>query len=204
MAEWFKEGVRIVMLIHRKKDGGQATTDRKSNRIITNNSEEFDAAVRRLKESIADCAMPYRIYSSVNARDVKKAIRMFKIKTVDLEAHGDNQTLYFYTPEVESLPKGLTPKDNPLEAFNLGQATNHFLSCLANPQCKETNLFLIDHDSKNGIGRLVAELDRITDVIEVRETANGYHVITEPYNPALTPDLEIKRDAMLLIDWGKK
>ena len=32
------------------------------------------------------------------------------------------------------------------------------------------------------------------------ETPNGWHVITQPYNPELTKGLEIKKDALMFLE----
>jgi len=178
--DWYKKGVRILMMIHRQKDGGSNRTDRGSTRFVSRNPKEFNEFHTLLVKEKGLSKAPLRIYSSANARNIPKAIRLFKMQQIELEGQSlENQTA-FYT-----------------------QAKSQFLSCLAKPQCADSKLFLVDVDKNEGqdLNSTIEQLQTETQILDVRETPNGYHVIVEPFNPALTPELDIKKDAMILLDW---
>lgn len=178
--QWYKKGLRVLMLIHRKKDGGPAGCDREAIRRLSRDEGEFDKVYAELKEIKDASQSQYRIYCSVNARDVMRAIRMFKIEQVELEGQSIHHQIYFYT-----------------------NADRKFLSCLCKYNCCVTKWFLIDLDTKDvlDVARAVTCLEEVTTILDMRETLNGWHVITEPYNPALTPKLEVKKDSMVLLEW---
>ena len=178
MTEWFKTGVRILMLMHRRKDGGPKRKDRKAQRLISRNPEEFDEHWKYLQELKNSSTLPYRIYSSVNERDIIKAIRLYKTQQLELEWQDIKNQMNFYV-----------------------QTENQFMSCLAKPPCAKTKKFLIDLDDTTLLNQTKEKLENITKIIDVRNTRNGYHMITEPYNPNLTPELEVKKDAMILLEW---
>lgn len=177
--EWYKKGVRILMLIHRKKDGGPSQTDRRSIRYVSRNPKEFDKFYWILFKEKRLSRAPLRIYSSVNARNVLRAIRLFKMQQIVGESQSIEDQIAFYT-----------------------KSSTQFLSCLSKPQCAERKFFLVDVDDKDGqdLNESLDSLKKFTEIIDVRKTPNGSHVIVKPFNYALTPDLEIKKDAMILLD----
>lgn len=178
--KWYMKGYRILMLIHRQKDGGENNGDHKSIRRISTGSEDYNRCFDELHEILISSPLPYRIYSSVNARNFEKACRNFRMKQIDLENHSEKEQLKFY----------------------LG-ADKVFKSCMAQPACKETNNFLVDLDidSRFTLNEVIDYLATHTKVLDVRQTKSGHHLITKPFNPSLVPELEIKKDAMILVDW---
>lgn len=178
--DWYMYGYRILMLIHRQKDGGENNGDHKSIRRISTGYEDYNKCFDELHQILISSPLPYRIYSSVNARNFDKACRNFRMKQIDIENHDEKERLKFYSG-----------------------ADKVFKSCMAQPACRETNHFLVDldMDSRFALWEVEDQLARFTKVLDVRKTKNGHHLITEPFNPNLVPELEIKKDAMLLVDW---
>jgi len=180
MENTLKSGIRILMRMHRKKDGG-TDKDRTSTRYVSCNAAEYDKYVAEAKR---DMQCGERLYSSINARDIYKAIRLYKMQQIEADYVPHDQVCDFYL-----------------------QTRNQFLSCLAKPLCAKTKYFLIDIDEddySNGVTMegVVQELqDKGIIIIDTYDTPNGEHVITEPYNPSFTPHLEIKNDAMRLVHW---
>lgn len=176
--EWYKTGIRILMLIHRRKDGGHKRKDRKSRRLISTCPQEFDQHLEFLQEQKDESNALLRIYSSANERDIVKAIRLYKMQQVEIEFQDTQRQLDFYT-----------------------QTENQFISCLAKSLCAKQKNFLIDIDQGDDKQEAIKQLEAVTTIIDIRDTPNGCHIITKPYNSALTPELEIKKDAMLLLEW---
>lgn len=174
----FKEGYRILMLINRKKESGISTTDRKCIRYISKNKIIFNALLAKLRE----IKKPHeRIYSSVNERDINKAIRLFKKRQLDNDYAFTDQKEDFYC-DIE----------------------NRFISCLQNPEARNSKNFLIDLDS-DAIQPYVdvcSQLDDLTSTLYVKETPNGFHIVTEPFDSAkfYHPKATILKDAMLFLE----
>lgn len=175
----YKHGIRILILIQRKKDGG-TQEDRSSIRRISGSNFDFDKHVSELWNIAMEEGGPWRLYSSVNARDWFKALRLYRIQQIEKETHMIHEQVDFYM-----------------------QSQNQVLSCLAKPQSRSESYFLIDLDDVEdwelkGCQEILSDFTTIRDV---RKTPNGYHIITDPYNPNDTPHLNVKKDAMILLRW---
>jgi len=179
----FTEGIRMIMLIHRGKEGGKNNqTDRFSKRKISTNKEEFGNILKEFLEEKRLSKLPLRIYSSVNKRDFEKGIREFKRQQLDADYY-DKESRYKFYLDIK----------------------NRFLSSLMRPSSRKETKFLIDCDTatKKSIGDIIDEAEKITNVILHYKTKDGYHLITEPFNPnEWNKELgEIKKDALLLLDY---
>lgn len=179
--EHFKEGVRILMLLLRSKDGGKGNVDRHAIKLVTSNPKQYDAALKALKEEWQE---GWRIYSTVDSRDVKKAMRRFK----ELQLEND------YTP----YPEG----------FYLDME-NRWVSALQQPTSRAQSHFLFDFDdlttTQKGIEALAQfEASDITEdhYVHGYHTKNGFHIITKPFNYTKLPEWMhpmIHKNAMLLL-----
>jgi len=171
----FKQGIRMIMLILRGKDGGKNDGgDRVSKRKISRNEDEFNEILSEF-ESIKKPLE--RIYSCVNERDMSKAIREFKRRQLDADYDPTGMRDFFYI-----------------------DISNRFLSCLMSPNCRAETKFLIDIDSVENeeiVKRKISEL-KIKIIFEYK-TKDGIHIITEPFNPSLVPEADIKKDGLMLL-----
>lgn len=182
--DFLKTGYRILMLIKRKKDGSKdpSNSDRKCIRKITSCPEQFDAVLAELSSIRKD---DERIYSSVNARSMPKAIRMFKERQLQNDYESTENK----------------------EAFYL-DIQNRFLSCLQNPSCKASSYFLIDVDHKlmDKVEATKDLLTKHTEIVFEQQTINGFHLVTHAFNPNAVEfmDLSIKKDDILFLEGGNK
>ena len=119
----FKTGYRGIMLLHRSKDGEKGNAQRNSIKKISSCPEEYDRIVAELKE-IQKTYPTHRIYSSVNARNIEKAIQEFKRRQLDCDFIRNKQWNEFYC-----------------------DIKNRFFSCFMNPLCRDESNWLIDCDS---------------------------------------------------------
>lgn len=184
----FKEGLRMIMLTKRSKDGGRNNPDRVAKRKISRNETEFDSIVDEFKKEMETSSEPLRIYSSVNSRDIKKAIRLFKQRQLDADYYDEDSKNNFY--------------------FDI---KNRWISCFMNPSCRAETKFLIDIDDVESVADTIIYAKRLLGELGVKilasyTTKNGAHIITEPFNPSLwDTDLgEIKKDGLILIAYNKK
>lgn len=91
------DGIRVVLLIHRSKEGG-ANNKFKGHlkKIITTNSNEFFETVKELKEIKDNSKDELRIYASCNNRDLNKAVRLFKEQQLATDYDPEDKTKSFY------------------------------------------------------------------------------------------------------------
>lgn len=178
----FMDGNRMIMLIHRGKEGGKNNRgDRVSKRKISKNKEEFIEIVKEFLELKAKSDNPLRIYSAVNKRDMDKAIRVFKQRQLDADYYDKEGRQGFYL-----------------------DIKNRWISCVMSPKCRAETSFIIDVDTDNPVdGEFVKEqleLLRVKILLEY-ETKNGMHIVTEPFNPNTLPEADINKDGLLLLDY---
>lgn len=182
----YTDGVRVLFLIHRNKEGG-ATNNTKVRKVITKNTKEFYEELYKLVEEKQNTKdIPYRIYSSVNARDIKKAIRKFKFDQLEADYYDEESSLGFYY-----------------------DIKNRFISALMIPASrqKETNYFILDVDNEEGRdvnGECLMKLAEINvEIVDMFATKNGSHIIVKPFNPSLfdVPGVGIHKDGLLLLDF---
>lgn len=177
----FRSGVRVLMLIQRTKEGGSNRPDYHAHKRISRNEEEFEIMKKELLEiKSRDEAIPYRLYSSVNARDLSKAIRLFKQEMLDADYYDQESKERFYI-----------------------DIKNRWFGCLMKHQSRSEKAFLIDVDKNEGddLDVTLKMFDGIrNNILLVYPTPNGWHIITKPYNPELTKGLKIKKDALMLLE----
>ncbi len=179
----FTDGIRMIMLLQRKKDGGSNKEEKRVfETYVTYSTEEFEDKLFNLL-LIQAANKNTRIYSCVNARNQKKIIR---------EIH-ESLMEHYYADEIcaNSISKKIIK--NP----------RHFVM---QPKTKETSYFIIDVDDVDGadaLGDALYEMAQL-DVQEIQRyrTKNGWHVIVHPFNLALWSGVsEVKKDALLLLSY---
>ena len=182
--EQFSDGIRMIMLCQRNKEGRETNkTDRASIRKISANKEEFFQILKKFQEIKKNSDKPLRIYSCVNRRDIKKAIRNFKFEQLNADYYDEKSRNGFY--------------------FDI---KNRWISSLMKQNAKAETLFLIDIDEKeeNSFEMAKKELEKIkVEIVTEYPTKNGTHIITKPFNPNLFNNKfgEIKKDGLLLLEF---
>lgn len=174
----YTHGVRVQMLINRGIGNTNKGSKRWVSKLISTNQEEFHANIIKLLQMQYYLDNPdVRLYSCVNPRNMEKAFVAFQVKML---------TVSFL--DREQFCKNIHDK---------------FISCLMSPEHRDSSLFLIDHDDKENYQFLENALQNhlIRNVFKY-ETPNGYHYVTEGFNPVFIEGIancEIKRDALLLL-----
>jgi hypothetical protein len=177
----YKDGIRLLMLTLRSKEGGKNNKpDRVAHKKLSNSIEEFNKIFNEFVEIAGKSTEPLRIYTSVNKRDINKGIRNFK--KLQLEAD------YW---DIESK-----------NSFYL-DIKNRWISCIMQPNTREETNFLIDIDGNiDEYMRTKLNLLQLgIDIIFEYPTKNGFHIITKPFNPSLlttTDNEHIKKDGLIL------
>ncbi len=178
----YVDGVRMIMLICRSKEGGKSNKpDRIVTRRISIDFNEFKKILKHFLEYQQEHP-EYRIYSCVNKRDFNKGIREFKRQQLEADYYDEKSRNKFYL-----------------------DVKNRFLGSLMKSSSRAETKFLIDADdlTRKTISNAINEIEKITNVLLHYKTKNGYHIITEPFNPNLLGNKfgEIKKDDLLLLSY---
>jgi len=174
----FMDGYRLLMLTLRGKEGGKVNKpDRVAKRLITKDKVEF----LKLLGDLLEIKRPEeRIYSSVNPRNIKKGIRLFKQRQLDADYFDETSKNSFYL-----------------------DVKNRWISAIMSPSCKAESNFLIDidkgDDDEHAIEKQVAK--KGIKILLEYPTKNGRHIVTKAFNPALLPCVELKKDGLLLLNF---
>ncbi len=177
----YTDGIRVLFLIHRNKEGGE-TNNTKVEKLISINSEEFYLQLLKLLDiKERNLGTPYRIYSSLNPRNIEKGIRQFKYEQLEADYYDPEQKHNFYH-----------------------DIRNRFIGCLMQPAQRATSLFLFDCDNEEGRDVMGEAIDVIPDehIIRKYSTKNGWHIITHPFNYTtlkLPEGVELKKDSLILL-----
>lgn len=176
LPETFTDGVRGILLLKRNKDGEIGNAQRKAIKRISRDRMEWKTIVGEFHELQLTSHKGYRLYSSVNARDMNKAIHEFKRRQLETECGTLHEFESFYV-DVE----------------------NRFFSCLMNPSCRAENNFLIDCDTPEEYEFAKLQLRTTGLIITEYKTKNGMHIITKPFNPNDYGNMQIKKDDLIFI-----
>lgn len=179
----FSDGCRMLILLERKKDGGHNKEERRTLQTrFSFSSEEYAKAIKELL--LMRVLYPEsRLYSSVNARNVKKVIRQIETELLDCHYADEERRMFTYNKLIKS--------------------ARHFVM---QQNCSETSLFIIDVDNEEGKdvqGEALQECERLgVEILKIYPTKNGFHIVTKPFNPTLWKHkAEIKKDALILLDY---
>lgn len=152
--EHYKDRTRVLFLKSRHKDG--VVTERMIMRV-SHGVEHFDKQI----DSLFKIMLPNeRIYASAGARDVAKAIRIFKEQ--QLAADYDADTADFYR-HIES----------------------RWVSCLMNPKAQEEKVWLLDCDSETDATLAYSEYmqnGRATVEPYRYKSKFGEHIVVSPFD----------------------
>lgn len=180
----YTDGVRMLLMLERSKDGGHNKEERRVFETYTTfNSESFKEKLRNLLFLKYLSDREVRIYLSLNPRNLKRIVRT--IEESLLESH--------YCDEFN--------RDNIHKKVCGGQ--RHYIM---QPSNAETKLFLLDIDDIDDSDEMGIALQNISDA-GVQEllryrTKNGWHIVTKPFNPALWNKPEqVKKDPLLLLSY---
>lgn len=172
----FKEGIRAILLLFRTKDGEEGNAQRKAIKKISRNADEWDKIVTEFADLKygTEQYKNHRIYSSVNPRNMTKAMHEFKLRQVSVDYGTEDELHWFYV-----------------------DLQNRFFSCLMKPNCRAESNFLIDCDIEEEYEIALSLLPKEFILFDY-PTRSGRHIICKPFNPNVIR-LEVKKDALMLI-----
>ena len=173
----FKDGARVIYCTSRNKDGSAGNKTIGS--MFSRSPEEFDKVVAELIEKAS--GEPFRVYSTVEARDVQKAIRLFKERQLAADYRTNPEDFYF-------------------------NSKSRWLSALANPKNAVEKFWLFDCDTPKeteATKRMLAE-DYTREFTPYEyKTKNGVHIVTQPFHlTAEGFDGIVQKNASLLVAYS--
>lgn len=174
LPESFKSGYRGILLIHRNKDGCKGNAQRKSLKKISSTAQQWEEIVLQFRHIQKNSHQGFRIYSSVNARNMQKAVHEFKRRQLEFD-YGNNQELDEFYRDID----------------------NRFFSCLMNPSCRAESNFLVDCDTEKEYRHVKQNLNDDMILVDY-PTKNGRHIISKPFNPNEVL-LDAKKDDLIYI-----
>ena len=164
--------VHLFIAVRRHKDN-DASVPHVTFREVCGGDEQ--KTINRLKDQIAAHTGVWRIYRTVNARDVKKS-ELELIKTlIDRQAYP------------------LSVSDKPVISL--------WKTILMQPRNKAEKKFLIDIDDKDRLQEVTSKAEITIKIIQ--ESPNGYHVVAEPFDLRILegiPDVSVQKDGMIFVE----
>lgn len=173
--EFLYDGVRVLLLVSRKKDG--AEKGKELSRVSTS-IDQFLSTFDELKQM----AGPYdRIYVSAVKRSLEKAIKHFEKQL--LNHHHDDRAIAFY--------KNI--QNRWISALMQYQSTE-----------KADRVWLVDCDGPQQINEFSAELlDKKVNRLYTYPTKNGLHMLIKPVNrEILSAQLREQTQLNPMVLWG--
>ncbi len=169
------ETVHLFIAIRRKKDNDTKDMEWRGEwcfrRVIRNEEDDLEY----MRTLVSRHPGVWRIYKTINSRDVEVARRLLITKLV-IEPEQ-------WSYRVDSLWK----------------------TCLLQPVCKAERNFLIDVDDtdQGTIGFVKKSIELETEILYSTPTPNGHHFVTGKFDTTKFNDLsyvEIKRDGYIFVD----
>ncbi|QLH83512.1 hypothetical protein [Halosimplex pelagicum] len=176
----------LVALARAKENEGTTSNAAPAIRKVVESEGELARKAAELAHAASRFDERFRLYLTANARDALKAtfeLRRSMDDWLEGRIHGD---------------EGVRGKFKRVDG--------EFLSTLQSDACRDETNFVFDLDDATAADRdtLVEDLRGHTEVALTRETPNGYHVVTEPfnYNELTTAvEYELKTDGMVFVSY---
>lgn len=182
-----EDRVYVLLAIARSKENEEhGSNTEPTMREIVDNREDLERKMEQLNHAVKRFDSEFRLYLSSNGRDSMKAFFQLRSEMdnwVEMRLNGN---------------EGVKKKFKGVDS--------EFKSVLQKNQCKaETNfIFDLDEVSKDGMSNLKSDLEEFTEIRMVKETPNGFHIVTRPFNyNELDSDInyELKKDGMIFVSY---
>lgn len=171
------EGVRVMMLINRGIKSKDAPKKRWTNFLVSTNSDEYWENYDRLSAQKDYLNNPdIRMYSCLNSRKMESAVNYFQHR--QLNVGGVLGMMDFYK-----------------------KINKQFCSALMQTEHRATKYFLLDVDTHDN-SEIECWFDLTKFDIKLKyQTPNGWHYITNAFNPEFLDGIkcELKKDSLILL-----
>ncbi|MDS0258658.1 hypothetical protein NDI56_04430 [Haloarcula sp. S1CR25-12] len=176
----------LVAIARRKENPETSHRDPPTIREIVEGPADLRRKVDQLDHAVSRFKERYRLYLSVNARDTLGAtfeLRRRMDDWLEMRLHGNDEV-----------------------AAKFRRVDSEFKSVLQSDRCSDESYFIFDLDDASAADadRLRERLAAETTVELVRETPNGYHLVTAPFDYTdltTTVEYELKTDGLLFCSY---
>ncbi|MBX0303155.1 hypothetical protein [Haloarcula salinisoli] len=176
----------LVAIARAKENPATDERDRPTIREVVTDAEELPQTVGQLDHAASSFDATYRLYLTVNARDALAAtfdLRRRMDDWLEMRLHGNEEV-----------------------AAKFKRVDSEYKSVLQSDACADDSYFIFDLDdpTQAEADRLESALTAETTVRLVRETPNGYHIVTAPFDyTAFESDVayELKTDGLLFCSY---
>ncbi|MFD1644540.1 hypothetical protein [Haloarchaeobius litoreus] len=181
--EFGPERVYLLLALARSKENDDGEGPSAIRKVVCEEAD-LEPAVAELDHAVSRFDATYRLYLTANARNTRKALFALRRSMDDwLEAR-------------------LNGSEDVLRKF--GRVDGEFTSTLQSDGCRDETNFVFDLDDATAADAdaLAAELREWTTLHLRRETPNGFHLVTEPFDyNALDVDVEfeLKTDGLVFV-----
>ncbi|WP_436931185.1 hypothetical protein [Halosimplex halobium] len=185
--EFGGDRVYLLLAIARSKENEEVAGDAAPTlRRVVEEAADLGPEAAALEHAAGRFDERYRLYLTANARDALKAtfeLRRSMDDWLEGRIHGD---------------EGVRGKFRRVD--------EEFLSTLQSDTCRDETNFVFDLDDATVADRdtLADDLRGHTEVALTRETPNGYHVVTDPFDYSelsTAVDYELKTDGLLFVSY---
>ena len=187
--------VYLLMVIARTRENPHLSSNSevvfrevlKGEQDIARKYQKLSCVADQYRDDAGD-PLTFRLYLSVNARNTL--------------------TAYFnFLDRLNGWSKDMVYGDEAVDR-KLKRVDQYWKSELQRDSSKDDSRFLIDVDTTEiDTGDLKQRLETYTEVVQLRETPNGYHVITEPFNYTEMDylrdhdEIEVEIDRMMFLEY---
>lgn len=182
-----EDRVYILLAIARSKENEQHSSNTEPTiREVVKEEKELERKVQQLDHAVTRFESRFRLYISANARNAVKA--SFKLRE-EMD---------------EWLEMRLGGNEGVRKKFK--KIDSEFKSVLQKNECRDGTNFIFDLDEKDreSFEQLKEDIGEHTELKLTRETPNGFHIVTEPFNfNELETGIEheLKKDGMIFLDY---
>lgn len=180
-------GYLLMGIARRKHNENISNSEEIIIRRIITESDDIGRNYREMKALMASHqGLTFRLYMTINPRDL--------------------QTAYFnLLDDMNTWTRKLIEGDDGIKN-KFDRISSEWKSAAHSPDASDGSRFQFDLDeiSRDELETFISELEEHTDIILTRETPNGYHIISEPFNhtefePSIEYD-EMDTDGQLFIE----
>jgi len=185
----------ILMAIARNKENETTPSTEPNIRKIIETTNEIREKLLQLNHAISRFDNTYRLYASVNARNVQKAHRVLQKDMID------------WSHEASTTGEAVT---------QMKRVDHEWKSILQKPHSRDETRFLWDIDTTDNDKISQIEEELTEHIIMENPTPNGHHIITRPFNYTelssfdeehdkfYSADCELKKDDLMFVSYCRK
>lgn len=181
-----EDRVYLLLAIARSKENDGSEADAPAIRKVVRDPDSLERKAAELDHAVRRSDATYRLYLTANARNTLDAFFQFRRDTedwIEMRLRGDEDV-----------------------RRKFDRVGSEWKSVLQSDRCRDETRFVFDCDDATA-AQAEALADRLADrttVLLERETPNGYHLVTEPFDYTdieTDVEFELKTDGLVFVSY---